>query len=62
MQYDAGLSQIQLAFYNGVELRNIRAYEQRTQNINEASSIKLFKLSRVLGCSIENLLELQNNN
>ncbi|MBE6132936.1 MAG: helix-turn-helix transcriptional regulator [Erysipelotrichaceae bacterium] len=58
----AGLSQIQLAFYSGVELRNIRAYEQRTQNINEASSIKLFKLSRVLGCNMEDLLELQNEN
>ena len=58
----AGLSQIQLAFYSGVDLRNIRAYEQRTQNINEASSIKLFKLSRVLGCNMEDLLEFQNEN
>ena len=54
---NANLSQIELARLSGVSLRSIQLYEQRSLEINNASAIKLFKISKVLGCSIEDLLE-----
>ncbi len=52
-----GLSQTELAKLSGVRLRSIQMYEQRGNDIDKAQSQTLFKLSRVLGCSIEDLLE-----
>ena len=54
----AKLSQTELAKLSNVSLRAIQLYEQRTLDINSASAIKLFKISRVLGCNIEDLLEM----
>ena len=51
------LSQSQLADESGVSLRSIQMYEQRNKDINKAQAITLAKLSRVLGCNIEDLLE-----
>ena len=56
---NAGLSQIDLARYSDVSLRSIQLYEQRQLNINTAPANKLLKLSRVLGCTIEDLLEVE---
>lgn len=56
----AGLSQKALAKYSGVSLRTIQLYEQRQLDINMAPAIKLFQISRVLGCQIEALLETNN--
>ena len=53
----ANLSQRELAKYSQVSLRAIQLYEQRQLDINMAPAIKLFQLSRVLGCYIEDLLE-----
>lgn len=53
----ANLSQRELASYSQVSLRAIQLYEQRQLDINMAPAIKLFQLSRVLGCYIEDLLE-----
>lgn len=53
----ANLSQRELAKYSQVSLRAIQLYEQRRLDINMAPTIKLFQLSRVLGCYIEDLLE-----
>lgn len=53
----AGLSQQELSRYSQVSLRSIQLYEQRRLDINTAPAIKLFQLSRVLGCNIEDLLE-----
>ena len=53
------MSQNELAICSGVSLRSIQLYEQRRLDINEAPSIKLFQLSRVLGCNIEDLLEIR---
>jgi DNA-binding Xre family transcriptional regulator len=33
-------------------------YEQRNKNINKASADTLLSLSRVLGCTIEDLIEI----
>lgn len=52
-----GLSQAELADSSGVNLRNIQMYEQRGNSIDKAQAQILYKLSRVLGCEIEDLLE-----
>ena len=52
-----GLSQSALAEQSGVNLRNIQMYEQRVNNIDKAQAHILYKLSRVLGCDVEDLLE-----
>lgn len=52
-----GLSQTELAESSGVNLRNIQMYEQRRNSIDKAQAQILYKLSRVLGCEIEDLLE-----
>ena len=52
-----GLSQTELSDQSGVNLRNIQMYEQRCNSIDKAQAQILYRLSRVLGCSIEDLLE-----
>lgn len=52
-----GISQGELADLSGVNIRNIQMYEQRGHNIDKAQAQILYKLSRVLGCNIEDLLE-----
>lgn len=52
-----GLSQMELAKMSGVNFRSIQMYEQRVNDIDKAQGHTLFKLARVLGCSIEDLLE-----
>lgn len=52
-----GLTQAELAEQSGVNIRNIKTYEQRENSIDKAQTQILYKLSRVLGCTIEDLLE-----
>lgn len=52
-----GLTQAKLAERSGVSLRSIQMYEQRNKNINKAGADTIFKLAKVLGCSMENLIE-----
>lgn len=52
-----GLSQRELAERSGVNIRTIRAYEQWDNEIDKAQAQILYKLSRVLGCNVEDLLE-----
>ena len=52
-----GLSQTELAEQSGVNLRNILMYEQRVHGTDKAQANVLYKLSRVLGCNVEDLLE-----
>ena len=52
-----GLSQQELSDLSGVKLRSIQMYEQKVNNIDKAQAATLYKLSRVLGCTIEDLLE-----
>ena len=42
---------------SGVSLRSIQMYEQRNKDINKASAETLYRLSKVFGCSMEDLLE-----
>ena len=55
-----GLSQNELAKKSGVSLRSIQMYEQRNNDIDKAQGHTLYKLSVVLGCAIEDLLERPN--
>ena len=50
-------SQVQLAYMSKVNIRTIKAYEQRTRDINKASADVLYRLSKALGCDITDLLE-----
>ena len=52
-----GCTQADLAKRSGVTLRSIQMYEQRNKDINKASADALYRLSKVLGCSMESLLE-----
>lgn len=52
-----GCTQAELAKRSGVTLRSIQMYEQRNKDINKASVEALYRLSKVLGCTIEDLLE-----
>lgn len=57
MRESRGLSQAELAKASGVKLRNIQMYEQRANNIDKAQAQTVYKLARVIGCNVEDLLE-----
>ena len=52
-----GCTQAELAQRSGVALRSIQMYEQRRKHINRASAETLYRISKVLGCAIEDLIE-----
>ena len=52
-----GCTQAELAERSGVSLRSIQMYEQRNKNINKASADTMYRLARVLGCTMEDLIE-----
>lgn len=52
-----GCTQAQLAERSGVSLRSIQMYEQRQKDINKASAESLYRISKVLGCTVEDLIE-----
>lgn len=53
----ANYTQQELAHRSGVSLRSIQMYEQRQKDINKASADTLYRLSKMLHCSIEDLME-----
>ena len=56
----AGLTQKALAENSGVSVRMIEQYEQGKKDINKASAETVYKLSQALGCSMEDLIKIQN--
>ena len=50
------LSQSELSKISEVSLRSIKAYEQEKLDISKASYETLYKLSKALSCSVENLV------
>ena len=57
ISFDELFSQRELAYRSGVGLRSIQMYEQRQKDINKAQAQTLLRLSRVLYCSMEDLME-----
>lgn len=55
MEY--GCTQATLAKLAGVSLRSIQMYEQRNKDINKASVETVHRIAKVLGCTIEDLIE-----
>lgn len=53
------MTQKTLSERSGVNIRMIQHYEQGVKDINKAQAITLYKLAQVLGCKIEDLLELE---
>ena len=52
-----GCTQAELAQKAGVSLRSIQMYEQRNKDINRASVDTVYRISKVLGCTMEDLIE-----
>ena len=53
----SGLSQKELSEKSGVDIRSIQMYEQKRNDINKAQVETLYKLAKVFGCNIEDLME-----
>lgn len=53
---ECGMSQSQLAKASGVNLRNIKAYEQGENDINKAQVRIVKALADALDCDIEDIL------
>ena len=52
-----GCTQAELAKRSGVSLRSIQMYEQRNKDINKASVDTVYRIAKVLGCTMEDLVE-----
>lgn len=52
-----GCTQAELSECSGVSLRSIQMYEQRNKDINKAGADTIYRLAKVLGCTMEDLIE-----
>ncbi len=52
-----GCTQAELAKRSGVSLRSIQMYEQKNKDINKAGVETIRRIAKVLGCTIEDLIE-----
>ncbi len=52
-----GCTQAELSGRSGVSLRSIQMYEQRNKDINKAGAETVYRLAKVFGCAMEDLLE-----
>lgn len=52
-----GCTQAELSARSGVSLRSIQMYEQRKKDINKAGADAIYRLAKVLGCTMEDLIE-----
>ncbi|MCD7842437.1 MAG: helix-turn-helix transcriptional regulator [Lachnospiraceae bacterium] len=57
MRMRAGYSQQKLADMAGIPLRTLQQYEQKQKNINKARAEYVIRLSQVLGCGTDELIE-----
>lgn len=56
---EVGLSQSGLAKCSGVNVRLIQDYEQGHKDINKAAAVTVYRLAKALGCSVEELIEIE---
>ena len=52
-----GLTQSYLSYISGVSLRMIQLYEQRQNDISKAQITVVIRLSKALGCDVEDILD-----
>ena len=52
-----GVTQKQLSESAGLKLRSLQELEQGRHDINKAAAITVLRISKILGCQIEDLLE-----
>lgn len=55
------LTASKLSELSGVNIQMIQKYEMGVKDINKAQGLTLYKLSQVLECNIEDLLELKES-
>ena len=60
LRQSKNLSQKELAELAGVSLKSLQAYEQNYRPITGASAIDVYNIAKVLGTTIEDLLELED--
>jgi transcriptional regulator with XRE-family HTH domain len=53
-----GLTQKQLADRSRIDIRMIQQYEQGARDINKAQALTVYRLSEALGCTVKDILEL----
>lgn len=53
----AGLSQSELGYMAEISPRSIQEYEQGRKPLKNAAAITVLNLSRVLNCSVEDLID-----
>lgn len=56
LRLEMNLSQSELAKKSTVSVRMIQKYEQGGKNINKAQAETVYKLSKALGCTMEDLI------
>lgn len=56
----AGLSQAQLAEQAGISPRTLQDYEQGQKPLEKAAAITVLTLARILGCTVEDLIDPEN--
>ena len=59
IRQESKLTQKALAELSGVSQRIIQHYEQGFRDINKTQGITLYNLAKVLGCSMEDLIEIK---
>ena len=57
LRKEKGISVAELAERTGVNIRMIRYYESGYKDINKAEALTVYKISIVLNCTVEDLLE-----
>ena len=57
LRENRNISQSELSALSGVKLRSIQMYEQGVNDINKAQAETVYRLSRAIGCSVEDLIE-----
>ena len=54
------ITQKELSELSGVDIRKIQHYEQGFRDINKAEAMTVYKLAQALNCSVEDLLEFDD--
>jgi transcriptional regulator with XRE-family HTH domain len=55
---EKNISQSKLSEISGVNIRLIQDYEQEHKQINNAKAISVYRLAEALGCTVGDILEL----